>query len=228
MVSTGSVLKGLREAARLSQQELADKTGIDRSTISQLENDKFHLTEDRMDKLSNTLAEFTDLAYVAGLFDRASCLGITKLRVGQVYNAYGTRVSPHYRVRVNFTSKHKILVEVINRVFGVGKVCPQKNYRGGQPYYMFYAGSANAEDVLRKLLPYLRVKRSQVELILQLREIINFNRHNRQGSMKVVMKGKGKGAGWDAKKSMWFGLPQSTVDKMEEIYQEFLKVKDAS
>ena len=43
-LSSGEVLRGLRVKSKLSQDELAELTGIQRSNLSALENDRTHMT----------------------------------------------------------------------------------------------------------------------------------------------------------------------------------------
>ena len=54
-VSVGESVRILRELQEIGQNELADATGINQSTISAIENDRVHLDVDRAKLLARAL-----------------------------------------------------------------------------------------------------------------------------------------------------------------------------
>lgn len=196
----GELLKSVRLNAGLSLRDLAKETGISFQTISDLERGHSKLTEDRVDLLSSALARFVDTAYVAGLFDRKSSIGILKVKpvtrekLKEKQNG-GSVTGPTYLVRVEFRTKHKLLVDLIQKIMGCGTFTNVNNT------HIFMAWSANGERVLNTLMPYLKVKRRQAELCLELRDMQN-----------------------DNKKFRLYGLTQDYVDRAEELRTEIIRL----
>lgn len=172
---SGLVLKSLREASNLSQRDLANLAGVSRTKIFDIEQGKSSAVA-LADKINTIIAERLDLAYVAGLFDRKSSITTLKNKPDYVKRGPGRvdNPSPHYVVRVEFLSRHKLLIDIIHKVFKCGSITTIKQ-DGQVRYWKFMAWSKNAERVLEELYPYLRLKRQQAELLLQLRFLQNSN-----------------------------------------------------
>lgn len=171
----GELLKSVRTNAGLTLRQLASKTKIPFQTISDLERGHTKLTPERVDILADTLSKFVDKAYVAGLFDRKSSIGILKVKPVtrkelKEKNNGGSVTGPTFLVRVEFRSKHKLLIDLIQKVMGCGTLTSVNNT------HVFMAWSANGERVLNTLMPYLKVKRRQAELCLELREMQKDNK----------------------------------------------------
>lgn len=202
----GELLRSTRINAGLTLRQLADETGIKFQTISDLERGHSKLTADKVDILSSALARFVDLSYVAGLFDRKSSIGIlrvnpkTREEVQKKGNG-GSVTGPSFIVRVEFRTKHKLLVEIIKKVLGAGTFTSVQNKDKPWVTHIFMAWSANGEKVINQLLPYLKVKRRQAELCLELREMQKVNR-----------------------KYSSAGLTQDYVDRAEELRTEIIRL----
>ncbi len=166
-MSSTNVLKGLREAAGLSQRDLAKEVGISRTKVYDLENKK-DLTVQEAELFSESLAKTIDLAYVSGLFDRASIFSITRIAPGKLHDH---QKSPAYVASIRFSSNHKILVDILKQVFGVGKVCPQKQ-TDSKIRWIYYAHNKNVDTVLEKLIPYLRLKREKALVLKEFRSFL--------------------------------------------------------
>lgn len=201
----GELLRSTRINAGLTLRQLAAKTGIKFQTISDLERGHTKLTADKVDILSSALARFIDLSYVAGLFDRKSSIGILrvnpKTREQLAKGNGGTLYGPSFLVRVEFRTKHKLLVELIQKVLGAGTHTTVQNAGSPTIIHTFMAWSANGEKVINQLLPYLKVKRRQAELCLELREMQKVNR-----------------------KYSSAGLTQDYVDRAEELRTEIIRL----
>lgn len=201
----GELLRSTRINAGLTLRQLAAETGIKFQTISDLERGHTKLTADKVDILSSALARFVDLSYVAGLFDRKSSIGILrvnpKTREQLAKGNGGTLYGPSFLVRVEFRTKHKLLVELVQKVLGAGTHTTVQGK--GKPWvtHTFMAWSANGEKVINQLLPYLKVKRRQAELCLELREMQKVNR-----------------------KYSSAGLTQDYVDRAEELRTEIIRL----
>lgn len=96
----------------------------------------------------------TDLAYLAGQIDADGTIGITRRRDGAVIG------------RFSLYTQDAELVRWCKEVTGVGSisVCRFKTTGCYQWQPAFYA----SVDLLRKLLPYLRTKKQQAELVIEL------------------------------------------------------------
>jgi transcriptional regulator with XRE-family HTH domain len=177
------LLKSVRLASNLSQNKLGKMSGVSNNYISEIEAGKYNPSSDVLDKLSGTLSQFIDLSYVAGLYDRKS--SITILRVKQISSKEKTSGKWHggwsqgygYLARVEFRSKHKFLVELIQKVFGCGSITHTKYSKDPEKTcWTFMAWSDNAEQVLDKIYPYIKLKRQQCDLIFKLRELQKNNK----------------------------------------------------
>lgn len=172
-----SIYKDIRESANLSQCKLSKLSGVSRATIYDIETRGNSPRPDTLDKLAKTLSEFTDLAYVAGLFDRSSTITITRNKAGRT----NTSIRPHYLARVVFNSKHRILCEIVKTILDCGNVCPvsSKTFEG----FSFYAHSKDAGKALEKLLPYLKLKRAKALVLLAFRAELMKNKRKRKESL---------------------------------------------
>lgn len=168
------IIKEIREGLGLSQTELAKDSGVSRSFLSEIEGNKKTFSDETADKLSTSIAKFMEISYIAGLFDRRSTIDILRITQSNKKTEWngGWTLSEGYIARVEFRSKHKILTNIVKNFFGCGSLTSTKQANGTKNY-TYMAWSENAEDVLNTLLPYLKLKRKQAELVLKLREFQN-------------------------------------------------------
>lgn len=66
-MNIGESIRMLRKAAGMSQQELADKVGLSRPAISQIEGGKNHPTERTLDAICETLYITPGVLYIFSL-----------------------------------------------------------------------------------------------------------------------------------------------------------------
>jgi len=166
-----NLLKSLRESAGLSQRDLATAVGISRTKVFNLEQ-KSSLGENEVDLFSKALAKTIDLSYVAGLFDRASTFSITRIAPGKIH---ALQKSTAYIARIQFSSNHKLLVDILMSVFGTGKVCPQK-YNNGTTRWIYYSHNQSVDVVLEMLIPYLKLKREKALVLQEFRQFLETSR----------------------------------------------------
>lgn len=175
MSNNGLIVRNLRVAAGLSQSEFSKLSGVSKSYISEVETGKNNPSDVILDKFSNTLAQYVDTSYVAGLFDRKSSMSILRVKKQDKKDKYGGGwvLGDGYIARIEFNTIHKVIINILQKVFDCGTY-----YRTNVgESYRFMAWSDNAEKVLTKLYPYLKVKRRHAEILLELREMQHNNRH---------------------------------------------------
>lgn len=166
-----SLIKALREAVGMSQPELGKEIGKSKDGVYRLETAQARITPELEDKITKAIAERIELSYIAGLIDRRC--------VFTIYNAkpksYNCRTQEGFEVRIIFNTKHKILVELMQKVLKAGKVMPRKSSYKNEDCigWCFQAFTKDAEVVLDKLLPYLKIKKPLAEILLDLRELQN-------------------------------------------------------
>lgn len=109
----------------------------------------------------------TDIAYCAGLFDGESCIRIKK---SKAYRCQG-RATPGYHACVMIHMVEESAIKFVAELLGGWYYLEKAIAAQGRPLYKWSASNLKAEVILRKLLPFLRVKRQQAELVLQLRDL---------------------------------------------------------
>ncbi len=214
-----NLIKELRETAGLSQRELAKEIGMSRTKVYNLENDKAAvLREGELERLSKAFAKNIELAYVAGLFDRASQINITRIAPFKIHDS---QESPMYISRIQFHTKHEVLANVVMSVFGTGRVCPIKD-KGRIKSYMFYAHCESVDKVIDLLLPYVRIKR---EKLLILKEFRAYLEHTRDEYRSM------NSSGWNSwvdkviyDKSKWLTMKEfcESIGLKEQIVSKYL------
>jgi hypothetical protein len=115
-----------------------------------------------------------DLIYIAGIVDGEGCIGVTMLRARK--NRSGHTFCPF----INITNTDKGLIKYIHDVFpefSKSTHKPGRTLRTTRDCYRLQTSYQKAATVLRLLLPYLRVKKTQAELVLALCEL----RDNQKG-----------------------------------------------
>lgn len=108
----------------------------------------------------------TDLAYIAGIVDGEGCIRIKKSNPNP-----GIRVTPGYHAAIQIRMVDESAISFIQQVLGGSyykESAPAPNRR---PLFLYAAQNLIAERVLRKILPFLKVKRKQAELVLSLVEL---------------------------------------------------------
>jgi len=146
-----------------------------------------------------------DLAYIAGLIDGEAYIGIKK-------STYHSRVlkdgiNPEYHERIQIRMTNEKAIKFIQELLG-GNYYKEKcaSLKSGKFLYCYQASDRKAANILKKLLPFLKVKRKETELVLKLRESKEDHRSFRRGS--------------PARRPM----PKDIVEYREHLYQAIKKV----
>jgi len=146
-----------------------------------------------------------DLAYIAGIVDGEAYIGIKKsdyhsrVRKDAINNEY------HERIQIRMISEEAI--KFLATVLGGNYYTEKKpSLKSGKPLYVYTASDRKAASILQVLLPYLKVKKQDAELVLKIRESKEDKRSFRRGS--------------PARRPM----PREIVEYRESLYQEVKKL----
>lgn len=101
------------------------------------------------------------LAYLAGIVDGEGYVGIKKSTAKHVTPGY------HERIQIRMTAEPAI--SLFAETFGGNYYREKPHANNGKPLYCYQASDAIAAEILRQLLPYLRVKHRVACEVLELR-----------------------------------------------------------
>ena len=108
----------------------------------------------------------TDIAYIAGIIDGEAYIGIKKTAAKK-----GNRITPSYNARIQIRMVNEEAIEFISNAFG-GKYHKEPTHSAqGRPLFCFHASDLKAEKILKKVRPYLRVKKYSADNVLELRKL---------------------------------------------------------
>ena len=108
-----------------------------------------------------------DIAYCAGLIDGEGYIGIKRDRG----YACQERKTPGYHARIQVRMVDEPAIQFLAESFGGTYYREKPHANKGRPLYCWQASDKNAEQTLRALLPYLKVKRRSAEAVLELRAL---------------------------------------------------------
>jgi len=101
----------------------------------------------------------TDLAYAAGIFDGEGHIGITRHSNGSL------------SVKVQIGNTNEWLLQWFKFALG-GRVMLQNDRRaeklGWKPIYHWYLRADEIQDFLKIIYPYLKIKKAQAEIVINL------------------------------------------------------------
>ena len=112
------------------------------------------------------------LAYAAGVIDSDGSIGIQRetwpIRLGRA-------TQPTFSERVTIRQIEPEAVDLIHQTFGGSRhvIRPTERRKDSQPLQCVVLADRKASTLLAALLPYLRIKRGQAKLCLELRELKN-------------------------------------------------------
>ena len=107
----------------------------------------------------------TDLAYIAGILDGEGYIGIKKTTTRR-----NGRVNPQYQERVQVRMVDKGAIEFLADMLGGNYYKEKPSSTNGRPLYCYQTSDLQAVTILKKVLPYLRVKNRNALAVLELRK----------------------------------------------------------
>ena len=118
-----------------------------------------------------------DLVWLAGIMDADGYFTIqrntNRMRLHDCVN-------PTFHERVGIKQVVPVAADLLKELFGGSRSLQKPSARNGQPLHGWYASDKVAATVAKALLPYLRIKREQAAIILELRAHKNRPRSERQ------------------------------------------------
>lgn len=117
----------------------------------------------------NSNIPFEVLAWVAGLIDGEGCIYIRK----RTEKAPSRKErSPSYALSLTVKMTHKPTIEELKNIFGVGRIHRETPGKLNKKVSWRWAVSTQeGADILRMILPYLKVKREEAELAIEFSEV---------------------------------------------------------
>lgn len=105
------------------------------------------------------------LAYVAGLFDgEGSVFILRKIRNGRYF----------YWMEISITNTDQALIDWIQSVVGARKSLQPETYSiNGKPIFRWRASAVQASNVLKMIMPWLRIKRDRAEIAIAFQEALS-------------------------------------------------------
>lgn len=107
------------------------------------------------------------LAYLAGIADGEAYIGIKK---SKPYRNLTGRVNPSYHERVQIRMVERAGLDLFCTTLGGWFYLEKPHAQKGRLLWCYQASDLKAANILRVLLPYLRVKKRQAATVLRLRE----------------------------------------------------------
>ena len=104
----------------------------------------------------------TDKAYIAGIIDGEGCISITR--------AKRTNGEYAYQESMSMAMTNEEAIRTISNIFGGQYFCYQYNTKN-KPEYFYKVQSGVLENILQSILPYLKVKKEQAKLALEVRQL---------------------------------------------------------
>ena len=109
----------------------------------------------------------TDLAYIAGLMDGEAYIGIKK---SKAYKCQG-RHSPGYHARIQIRMVDEPAIKFVAENLGGWYYKEAPHAAKGRPLYCYSTSDKKAAEILRQLLPFLRVKYESAKTVLSFRTL---------------------------------------------------------
>lgn len=116
-----------------------------------------------------------DIAYCAGIVDGEGCIRIKK---SKAYGCTGRR-TPGYHASIVVRMVEVEAIDILTKTIGGWWYSSKSSLKSGRPFHCWQLSDKKAEAALRMLLPYLRVKKRQAEIVLQLRDLQKTGRQHR-------------------------------------------------
>lgn len=106
------------------------------------------------------------LAYLAGLCDGEAYIGIKKTKANKHLTG---RIAPGYHERIQVRMVDESAIKLLAETLGGWYYKEHQPHKKRRPLYCYQSNDLAAAKAAKILLPFLRIKREQAELILKLR-----------------------------------------------------------
>ena len=103
-----------------------------------------------------------DLAYIAGLFDGEGHISIVKMPPSLKWRTK----SSHYRLDIGITNTNQDIIYWVNGIFN-GRICKRTRSEKWHTCWEWRRSNNGAQEFLEVILPFLKIKRSQAEIVLR-------------------------------------------------------------
>ncbi len=107
------------------------------------------------------------LAYLAGIVDGEAYIGIKK---SKPHKQNGERSSTYYE-RIQIRMVDEVAIKLFSDTFGGSYYREAPHADKGKPLYAYQVSDRSACRIIKQLLPYLKVKKRDAELVLELRKL---------------------------------------------------------
>lgn len=128
-------------------------------------------------------ADPVTLAYCAGVIDSDGTIGIKRMSYSM--RVVGDSKQPTYAARICVRQVSREAVDLLCSAFGGTIRISKPGARNGRSLFEWSVQDRIAEGALRRLLPFLRIKKAQAENCLHLRDLVARSKVDR------VAKGRG-------------------------------------
>ncbi len=120
-----------------------------------------------------------DIAYLAGLFDGEGCIFISINQEPKYKHSY-------YSLMVHLSNTDPYLINWIGDTFG-GRIARSKPGTGGKrKVWIWWTRSQKAGRILKLITPYLKCKKAQAEIALEMQKTFNKFGGSKKLSQKVL------------------------------------------
>ena len=130
--------------------------------------------------------ENTEIAYIAGLFDGEGCVQF-RYRTRFIKREREARQTDQTHVVVSVNNTNTSVLEYLRSKLG-GAIHFLKTSGNRKPYYEWRARRSQSFDILRMMLPYLRIKRERVFLLLAHETLIRRRGNTRSEQDKETLR----------------------------------------
>jgi hypothetical protein len=117
----------------------------------------------------------TDIAYIAGLIDGEGYIGIKKDRGYQCQE----RKTPGYHARIAIHMVDEQAIKFIAETLGGWYYKEKPSTAQGRPLYKYSASDKRAEEILKIVLPFLRVKKASAQNLIDFRNLQSQGKQHR-------------------------------------------------
>lgn len=109
----------------------------------------------------------TDIAYIAGLVDGEGYIGIKKDRGYKCQE----RTTPGFHARIQIRMVDEDAIKFISESLGGWYYKEKPNCAQGRPLYCYQATDKRAEEIIKTIAPYLKIKKNVADAVIQFRAL---------------------------------------------------------